>query len=318
MKKAIAALLSMFVGIFGYAIVDETIEARVSNLEAAVSSQQEEIESLHHIGKYTPSSTAPTTRNPGVTSQTAVSPETIPDFPVSGMCGDYIKWELTADGKLTISGKGSYYSEWPGYLEYSKYITTAVVENGITRMFNYAFSGCTNLTSVTIGNSVTSIGWLAFSGCTGLTSITIPDSVTSIGGSAFYGCTGLTSITIPNGVTYIGSCAFQDCSGLKSITIPDSVTSIGGWAFYDCTSLETVKLGKNIERIENQTFYNCSELKTVYVGDKITYIDREAFAKCGKLTDVYYAGTEEQWKAINIGESNARLTDAKIHYNSSF
>jgi hypothetical protein len=48
---------------------------------------------------------------------------------------------------------------------------------------------------VTIPNSVTSIGDWAFYGCTGLTSITIPNSVTSIGWAAFHYCTGLSSVT---------------------------------------------------------------------------------------------------------------------------
>ncbi|MDO4738964.1 MAG: leucine-rich repeat domain-containing protein, partial [Bacteroidales bacterium] len=61
------------------------------------------------------------------------------------------------------------------------------------------------------------IGEFAFKGCTGLTSITIPNSVTSIGYSAFEGCKGLTSITIPNSVTSIGTCAFYGCEGLKTV-----------------------------------------------------------------------------------------------------
>ena len=48
--------------------------------------------------------------------------------------------------------------------------------------------------SVTIPNSVTSIGNYAFYGCSNLTSVTIPNSVTSIGYDAFYGCDNLKSI----------------------------------------------------------------------------------------------------------------------------
>ena len=103
------------------------------------------------------------------------------------------------------------------------------IPQGVTSIGNYAFYGCTGLTSVTIPDSVTSIGYCAFDGCTSLTSVTIPDSVTSIEYCAFYGCTGLTSVTIPDGVTSIGNYAFYGYTSLTSVTLAHhTALHIGG------------------------------------------------------------------------------------------
>ena len=112
-----------------------------------------------------------------------------------------------------------------------------VIPNSVTKIGDYAFYGCSGLTSVTIPNSVTSIGNQAFSGCSSLISATIGSGVTAIGSDAFYGCGGLTSVIIPNRVTYIGSSAFSDCSSLTSITIGYSVKNIGYYAFRNCPEL---------------------------------------------------------------------------------
>ena len=69
--------------------------------------------------------------------------------------------------------------------------------------------------------TVVSIGNFAFEGCSSLTSVTIPDSVTSIGSAAFWGCSSLTSVTIPDSVTRIGNSAFEDCHKKKPATIRD-------------------------------------------------------------------------------------------------
>ena len=73
--------------------------------------------------------------------------------------------------------------------------TSIVLEEGTLGIADYAFEGCTGLTSITIPYRVTSIGSTAFYNCTGLTSVTIGGSVTSIGNNAFFYCTGLTNIT---------------------------------------------------------------------------------------------------------------------------
>ena len=99
---------------------------------------------------------------------------------------------------------------------------------------DYAFFGCSRLTSITLPSGVTEIGEDAFWGCSGLTSITLPSGVTEIGDYAFDSCSGLTSITLPSGVTEISESAFYNCSGLTSITLPSSVTKIGETAFETC------------------------------------------------------------------------------------
>ena len=113
-------------------------------------------------------------------------------------------------------------------------LTSMIIPSGVTAIGKEAFYGCSGLTSLTIPSGVTSIGYRAFEGCSGLTSLTIPSSVTSIGRFAFYGCSGLTSLTIPSSVTSIGDGAFNGCRGLTSMTIPSSVTSIGWGAFAEC------------------------------------------------------------------------------------
>ena len=79
------------------------------------------------------------------------------------------------------------------------------------------------------------LGDYAFYGCSGLTSLTLPSSVTSIGDGAFSGCSGLTSLTIPSGVTSIGKWAFRGCSGLTSIYVyPENLPELGIDIFTGC------------------------------------------------------------------------------------
>ena len=142
-------------------------------------------------------------------------------------------------------------------------IINLVIPDDVTSIGNYAFSGCSGLTSVTIPNSVTSIGEYAFYGCSGLTSVTIPNSVTSIGEYAFYGCSGLTSVDIPNSVTSIGYSAFRDCSGMTSVTIPESCKTVPHYAFENCYNLQELTLPSTCVACYDYSFYGCSSLKKI-------------------------------------------------------
>ena len=212
----------------------------------------------------------------------------------SGTCGTNVNWSLdTETGVLEITGTGAMtnYKNYPAssqspWSNYSKYITSINISNGITNIGDYAFAYCSSLTSVTIPNSVTTIGISAFYNCSGLTSITIPNSVTSIGKNAFCVCTGLTSIEIPNSVTTIGQSAFAYCSSLTSVTIPNSVTTIGQSAFAYCSSLTSVTIPNSVTTIGERAFYNCSGLTSIEIPNSVTTIGESAFCVCTGLTSI--------------------------------
>ena len=184
----------------------------------------------------------------------------------SGTCGANLKWHLTDDGVLTISGEGemtdySYLNRSPWYD--GQNIKRIIIDDSVTTIGDEAFNECSALTSVTIPNSVRAIGKSAFRGCSALTSVTIPNSVTTIGDGAFSSCGALTSVNIPNSITTIAKYAFSHCFALTSVTIPNSVTTIGDGAFSGCTNLQKVNIGNSVKTIEIYAFYNCTYITQI-------------------------------------------------------
>ena len=102
--------------------------------------------------------------------------------------------------------------------------------SSVTRIGDYAFSGCSNLNSVTFSNTLTVIGSHAFDSCSSLTSVSIPDGVTGIQSFAFDSCTNLAYIYIPASATTIGAYAFYDCPNSTIYTTAHSASS--GWDSY--------------------------------------------------------------------------------------
>ena len=198
-------------------------------------------------------------------------------------------------------------------------LTSVMIPNSVTSIGNYAFSGCTGLTSINIPNNVTSIGNSAFNSCTGLKSVTIPDSVTSINQSAFSGCMGLTSVTIGNSVTSIGNYAFSGCKGLTSVNISDSVKNIGSFAFVYCNRLASLTIGNSVTSIGAHAFRQCYGLTSVTIPDSVTYIDYNSFSDCRNLESAYYNGTAAQLRAVQeaSGWSGNYLGSAKIYVLST-
>ena len=185
--------------------------------------------------------------------------------------------------------------QYPGGKTGSDY----TIPSSVTCVRDWAFQGCSSLTSVTIPSSVTSVGDYTFDGCTSLTHVAIPNSVTNIGTCAFADCARLTAIivdpgnpayislagvllnesqtrliqypgakaggyTIPNSVTSIVAGAFSYCAGLTSVTIPSGVTSLGNMAFHYCSSLKGVYFNGNAPSLGRPQVFEGATNATVY------------------------------------------------------
>ena len=153
------------------------------------------------------------------------------------------------------------------YLAYgNKYIKNLIIDND-GDIAKYAFTNCSNLTSVTLGANVSDIGESAFQDCSVLESIVIQDAVKSIGSYAFSGCSGLKSAKIGNGVETISQYAFSKCSSLKELTIGSQVKTIDQYAFQDCKTLPSVTIPQAVTEIRNYVFSGCTQLKKVIMAD---------------------------------------------------
>jgi hypothetical protein len=154
----------------------------------------------------------------------------------------------------------------------NKSVLTISGEGEIPELFIWKFRQ-NAITAVIIENGITKIGNGAFS-CSDVASVTIPNSVTTMEPCAF-GSTKLVSVTIPNSVTKLERLLFSCCRKLTSITISDSVTTIENRVFEECIKLKNIVLQcENPPEVEgDDAFYNVPKTCTLHVpvGSKNNY-----------------------------------------------
>ena len=278
----------------------------------------------------------------------------VPAVVDTGACGSQLTWTLDEDGLLIISGTGvmdNLTKETDAWHSHLKDICKVLVHDGVTSIGQYAFSHCENLSEVYLPNSLSLLDSFAFEACENLRNIRIPSGVTSLGIGVFSECTFLTNLQLSDGNTTfflstdgvlfsrnrkklvcyppgktetfyqipfateeIIDGAFYNCTRLSDIWIPDSVTVMGDGVFMYCANLSSVALPNHLNLLGSLTFMDCKGLSKVSIPLKLTHIGDYAFYGCTSLTDIHYAGTAEQWNAVQTEEGNDPLLTAEKHY----
>lgn len=181
-------------------------------------------------------------------------------------------------------------------------INNTIIPATVTRIGEFAFMDCEEITSIDIPAGVTSIDDGAFCGCRALESFTIPSGVTTIGYRTFLNCGKLETITIPASLTGIGSSAFEGCSSLiTEISIPADMTVVPSAAFRGCSSLTSVTIPSSVTRIEDDAFYGCESLTDLTIPEGVTDICYGAFSGCKKISSLYIPSSVS---SISIGAFN--------------
>ena len=225
-------------------------------------------------------------------------------------------------------------------------LESIIIPETVTKIGHQSFLCCYSLIDIVIPEGVTYIGASAFYSCGRLESITIPKSVTAIGTRAFYDCRAMKSINvdpeseyfesvdgilyskgmetlmcyaigkeestfvIPDGVMYIMWDAFYQCETLKHVVIPDSIIYIGDRAFERCFNLETVVIGNGVVDIPEYAFHYTA-LKEVSFSNSVKSICSNAFSWCYDLETINFAGTVDEWLAIEKASSYVSSNGSK-------
>ena len=171
-----------------------------------------------------------------------------------------------------------------------------IIPEGVVKIGERAFNGCSTLVSVTIPETVTEIGVEAFLCCRNLKNITFPDQLKTIRTGAFSG-SGLETINGGNNIEYIESVAFDNtpwflkqgdfpnvngillkyCGNDSNVIIPDSVVRIAPWAFWNCSNVKKVQLPNNLVEIGNNAF-DAVGLTEIILPDPLRTIGDDAFS----------------------------------------
>ena len=216
------------------------------------------------------------------------------DFEIDGI---YYKVVNDTSNEVKVTYKGNdckdYRHEYSGVVVIPNKLTYEGKNYTVTEIDDYAFSGCSKITSISIPNSVWNIGFCAFSGCKGLREIHISDLsawcelrfcdlLDDAGDSPFYYAKGLylngkliTDLVVPKNVTEIGTHTFEGYDKLRSVVFHKGVEAVYKSAFFNCSNLTEVTFEGDVEYIGPYAFtgtawYESKPDGEVYIG-KILY-----------------------------------------------
>ena len=203
-------------------------------------------------------------------------------------------------------------------------VRKVVFLDGVTKIGDNYFSGCTSLETIDIAESVVRIGENVFDMCSSLdtvvtngckmyqgwclgfadasessiSSLTIPEGTRGIASGAFAEHYEIDEVVFPSTLKFIGAMAFKGCTGIADVLLPGSVVAVDRDAFHSCTYVQTLSLPNTLLDIGNGAFANCTMLISLTCPEGVETIGDAAFSNCWRMMSAAIPSSVK-----NVGDS---------------
>ena len=227
-----------------------------------------------------------------------------------GEISEDLSWELSAIGRLTISGTGDTIPDYSPsnpapWAASAAQVKTLSLPSSLRYIGAYAFDGCAQLKEINL-TKIESIGAYSFNMC-GFESIELPYTLKEVAPYAFTQCFSLKTVTFhelqygamdvqkKEGTAIIGEGAFSGCTALTALNsylnneavvsrLPSTLKVVGKEAFSSCEALAGIGFadgGKNITSLGVGAFSFCISLKTFDIPSGIGTVPKDCFISTG-------------------------------------
>ena len=179
-------------------------------------------------------------------------------------------------------------------------ITSIDIPEGVTKIDDWAFNGCSRLEYIEFPNSLVSLGKWVFYNCKRIKNLNIPRNLTDIAYTALPGLSGLVYYTCSpfnpkyksvDGILYNKDMtmlvAYPQSAPATSFTIPSSVTTLYDYCLHNCDNLIEVNIPESVNYFGMNIFSGSDNIESIDVPDGVTKMGMTVFGQCPKLSHVH-------------------------------
>ena len=215
--------------------------------------------------------------------------------------------------------------EWGSSNPVSNINITSVDLNGVTKIGENAFKGCTGIKSIK-APKLESVGSHSFEGCTALEALDLP-MIKTIGEKAFANANALTTLSLGKSLESIVGNPFQSSTSLTSLTLEDGcakylaaegalISRADGVLRVLAGGVQKVTLGEECKAIGDNAIFGCGALEHLEL-PYVKEIGTCAFVNCTKLAELYLPRLERIKKDYRSFSGVGSLRVVDLHLSNS-